>query len=273
MLPDLEPAVLPVLAVKTLRDWRRAATGWAAGLAVFALVYLGSWASLKDQPELLTLKTDTMPKGLSTAFGLQDMTTGAGYLQSTIYSLIGPLLLSMAGIVFGAKAVAGLEDRHVLDLLLANPISRQRFVWQRYCALLIVMAGLGLVLLVLPLLLSQTMDMGVSVVEVTAASVGLFALALLFATLSMAVGAATGRRATALGVAGTVAVAGYVIFALGRSVPWMEPLRWLSPFQYYLGGDPLHAGFHVGYLLILLAGSAVLAGFALRSFDRRDVRV
>jgi hypothetical protein len=43
-----------------------------------------------------------------------------------VYSVIGPLLLSMAGIIFGAKAVAGLEDRHVLDLLLANPISRQR---------------------------------------------------------------------------------------------------------------------------------------------------
>ena len=113
----------------------------------------------------------------------------------------------------------------------------------------------------------------VSAVEVTAASVGLFALGLLFATLSMAVGAATGRRASALGVAGTVAVAGYMIFALGRSVSWLEPLRWLSPFHYYLGGDPLHAGFHVGYLLVLLAGSAVLLGFALRGFDRRDVRV
>jgi ABC-2 type transport system permease protein len=269
----MRPELMAPLVVKTLRDWRRATVGWAAGLAVFALVYLGSWASLKDQPQLLTLKTDTMPKGLSIAFGLQDMTTGVGYLQSTVYSAIGPLLLSMAGIMFGAKAVAGLEDRHVLDLLLANPISRQRFVWQRYCALLAVMGCLGLVLLALPLLLSQTLRMGVSVVEVTAASVGLFALGLLHATLSMAVGAATGRRPTALAVAGTAAVAGYVVFALGRSVSWLEPLRWISPFQYYLGGDPLHAGFHAGYLLVLLAASAVLVAVALRSFDRRDVRV
>jgi len=265
--------MVPSLVRKTLRDWRRATIGWTVGLTVFVLVYLGAWASVKDSPDLLKLKTESLPKALQTTFGVTDLTSGIGYLQGTVYSLVGPVLLIMATVVLGARAIAGPEDRHVMDLFLANPISRRGFVAQRSAALLVVVALFGLVLWILPVLLSQGLDMGVSVANVSAASVGLVLLGLFFGVLALAVGAATGRRATALAVGGGAAVGGYVIHGLSETVSWLGPWKWISPFHYYLDSDPLHHGFHFGYLGVLLAASALLVAVALVTFDRRDVRV
>jgi ABC-2 type transport system permease protein len=64
-----------------------------------------------------------------------------------------------------------------------------------------------------------------------------------------------------------------VIRGLSENVSWIRPLRWISPFHYYLGSDPLHHGFNIGYYAVLLVASAVLVAVAVVTFDRRDVRV
>lgn len=263
--------MLPSLVRKTLRDWRRATLGWGAGLVGIFLIYVGSWSSLHNDSNLLKLKGDAMPAGVSAALGVTDLSTGAGYLQGTVYSLIGPLLMCMAAIMLGARAVAGPEDRHTMDLLLANPISRRAFVAQRTAALVALVTALGVAGWLVPLGLSQALDMHVGAADVTAANTGLLLVALLFGTLALAVGAATGRRSTALAVPGGVAVAGYVLRGLADSVSWLHGWRWLSPFWYYLGPDPLRHGF-APHLLVLLAVAALFVVAALFAFDRRDVR-
>jgi ABC-2 type transport system permease protein len=265
--------VLPSLVRKTMRDWNRAVIGWAVGLTAFTSIYVGFWAGMRNNPELLKLKTQSLPKALSAAFGVTDLTTGVGYLQGSVYGLLGPLLLSMAAIVLGARAIAGPEDDHVMDLYLANPVSRRGFVAQRCAALLGALVGFGLILWIIPLVLSQALDMGVSGVNVSAASTGLFLLGVFFGMLALAVGAMTGRRSTALTVAGAVAVAGYVIRGLSESVSWLLPWRWISPFHYYLGSDPLHRGFNLAYLAVLAVAAAVFVTLAVTAFDRRDIRV
>jgi ABC-2 type transport system permease protein len=49
--------------------------------------------------------------------------------------------------------------------------------------------------------------------------------------VAMAVGAATGKRSLALAIAGGIAVAGYMFYALGAFVDAMEPWRVVSPFS------------------------------------------
>ena len=70
-----------------------------------------------------------------------------------------------------------------------------------------------------------------------------------------------------------VALATYLVNALGSLVDWLEPLRRLSPFHWYAPGNPLVDGLSVGGLALLLGGSAVLGVVAVVTFDRRDVGV
>ena len=72
-----------------------------------------------------------------------DYISAAGYLGSELFSFMVPLLLLIAAVGAGARAIAGEEERGTLDLLLANPVSRRRLVLEKLAALAAELAGLG----------------------------------------------------------------------------------------------------------------------------------
>lgn len=93
------------------------------------------------------------------------------------------------------------------------------------------------------------------------------------AGIAFGVGAATGRRSTALAVAGTLAVGTYILRGVSGLIDGGAWLRWLSPFHYFIGTDPLHTGWHPGHLIALAAVGAASAVAGIVWFDRRDVGV
>ena len=71
-------------------------------------------------------------------------------------------------------------------------------------------------------------------------------------------------RSIVLAAAGLVAV-----LLLVGALDW---LKYLSPFYYYAGNDPLAEGVDLGHLLVLAVVSAVLTAVAVVTIDRRDLR-
>jgi ABC-2 type transport system permease protein len=94
-----------------------------------------------------------------------------------------------------------------------------------------------------------------------------------YGALALAVGAATGRRALAIGVAGAAAVAAYVVYALALIVGSWERWQPLSPFHQALQGGPLGAGAPPASWGWLALGAVVVVLVALPVFDRRDLRL
>lgn len=261
---------MPSLIRKTLRDSRRMLIGWLVGVTVWASLYTSFYGRFAELGEA---KLAAIPKAMREAFGWQEVASGAGYLETTVYGVIGPLLLILFATTLGARGVAGPEEAGVLDLYLANPISRRRFVAARFLSFSSGVVAVGAVPWIVVTIYDPMLGMGVGAANVAAASLGLMLVAYGFGALSFAVGAATGRRSVALAVTGGAAVGTYLARAMADLVDGLGPLRWLSPFQYYLGGDPLRQGFHAGYLLALVAVVAVAYAVAVVTFDRRDVGV
>jgi len=261
---------MPSLIRKTVRDNRRALIGWMVGLAAVVSMYLSFYGRYKD---LQQAKAATVPEGLRKVIGFDDILTGVGYLQATVYGLLGPLLLIMCAAILGNRGIAGPEEGGVLDLLLANPISRRRFVLGRFLALAGSIVAVAAVPWVLVLVFASALDMQVSAANISAASLGLLLLALCFGMVAFTTGAATGRRGVVLAVTGGLAVGTYVLKGLSAEVTGLGWLRWFSPFHYFSGSNPLRHGFDVPYLLVLAGLSAVLLAVAVVTFDRRDVGV
>ncbi|MBN1173584.1 MAG: ABC transporter permease, partial [Micromonosporaceae bacterium] len=124
---------MPSLIGKTLRDQRRLAIGWLVGLACYAALYLSFYGRFE---ELTEAKMEAIPEGIRTAFGFADFQTGVGFLEAVIYGSIAPILLIVFAITLGNRGIAVAEEEGVLDLYLANPISRVRFLLFRYAVLL-----------------------------------------------------------------------------------------------------------------------------------------
>ncbi len=262
--------MLPALVTKSWRDDRRAIIGWIIGIGAFTTIYTSFYKAFRDAAEI---KQQAMPQGMLDFLGVADMTSPAGYLQATVFALMGPLLLIMAAITLSARTIAQPEEDGGIELLLTNPLSRTRFALQRLAstgaALTLIAAVPGILLLIIVPAVGMTMSLS----NLTAASAGLVALVWCFAGIAFLIGAATGRRGTVLAGAGVVATAGYVANAFGGMFNDLRWLRWLSPFHYATGTDPLHTGWHPIQLLVLVAVAAATMTAGVLLFDRRDIGV
>ncbi|WP_433125459.1 ABC transporter permease subunit [Micromonospora sp. CA-240977] len=262
--------MLPALVRKTWRDDRLALIGWAGGVAAFTAIYTLFYSQFQGAAEL---KQDALPQGMLDFLGIADMLSPAGYLQATIFSLVGPLLVLMCAITLAARTIARPEEDGAMELMLANPISRAAFAWQRVAAAGGALTGIAAVPWILLMIIVPGVGMDIPLSHVAAASAGLVALVWCFAGIAFLIGAATGKRAVVLAVTGALAVATYVAHAIGGMVDGWQWLRWLSPFHYFIGTDPLHTGWHPVELLTLVLLGAVTTTAGIIVFDRRDIGV
>jgi len=264
--------VLRSVAAKTLHDQRRALVTWAVSLALLVAMYVAIWPSVRDQPSMSDF-LDRMPEAFRAMFAMSgaDMSTPTGYVQIELLSFMGPMLLLIYTITAGSGAIAGEEDRHTLDLLLANPVGRTRIVLEKLAAMAAGTALLAAVTAVALLAEGATAGMDLPAGNVMAAMAHMGLLALVFGSLALAIGAGTGHASASRAVPAIVAVVAYVINGLGPIVSWLGPIQRYSPFYQYAGHDPLRNGLSVPAVLVALATVAVLAGIAVAAFRRRDV--
>jgi ABC-2 type transport system permease protein len=262
--------MLPALVRKTWRDDRRALIGWIIGVAAFTTIYTSFYASFKGAAQL---KQDALPEGMLNFLGIADMVSPAGYLQATVFSLIGPLLVIMCAVTLTARTIARPEEDGGMELLLANPLSREAFAWQRLAATGSAVLAIAAVPWLVLLMIVPAVGMKIPLSNVSAASAGLVALVWCFTGIAFLTGAATGKRGTVLAVTGVLAVSMYVANAIGGMLDGWHWLRWFSPFHYFIGTDPLHTGWHPTELLLLVAVGTVTAFIGVLLFDRRDVGV
>ena len=259
---------------KTLRDLRRAIAWWALGTIALSAFIVAVYPSVRDNPELNKMVED-YPDALKAFFGLGedvDYTSAVGYLNSELFSFMLPLLLLVAAIGAGARATAGEEERGTLDLLLANPVSRGRLVLDKLAALVVEVLTLGFVSWLSLVIGCHAVSLHVSAAHLAAATAAAVLLAVSFGAVALLVGAATGRRGAAIGVAAAGAVAAYLLSSLAELVDFLKPLRGVSPFYHYVTQDALRAGLAVDHVLFLVALAVVATAAAVAAFARRDLR-
>lgn len=256
---------------RTLHDERRALLGWSVGIAATVVLELALYPTVRnnDMSELL----DSYPESVKQLFGLTDFATGTGYVRAELFSFVLPLLVVVFGVLWGSDALAGEEDRGTLDLVLANPVTRRQVVVEKAGALLVGLSTVCTAMAATLVLGDAAFSVGVPVARLTAATVMTFALAAVFAVGSLALGAATGHRGLARGAGAALAVAAYLLSALGPLAGWLEPWRPASPWYHALGVDPLSAGLPLLHLLGLIALVVVIAAAGAEAFERRDLAV
>jgi ABC-2 type transport system permease protein len=251
---------------KTTTDrWR----GVAIGSAVLIAFLLMAMAVYRDID--LAVYTE-LPEAFRSLVGIDADADVGALAYNAVYSSYGALVLFSLALALGAGAIAGEERKGTIDLLLANPRSRTQVVLAKGAALITVSAlGVGL-LWAGGVLVPALLDVDVSGQDVGALMVHMFAGALFFGFLALAVGAATGKAGLAVGVSAGLMVLSF--FAVGF-LPLFESvadLARLFPWYYFNGSGPLVNGIDWGHIAVLLSGAALLGAVALVGVNRRDLR-
>lgn len=260
---------MPV-SVGVLKSSRRSMLLWSAALAAVAALYVSVYPAIggTDLQSLI----EGLPEGMVEALGYDQIGTPAGYISSTVYGLLGPILMAVFAIGAGARLVGGNEETGALELELTSPVSRARIYTERMLALWAQITVLAVVIALATGGLATALELDLSMANLAAATLALWLLVLGFGSVAFAVGAVTGRRSVGLAAGAGLAVTAFMLDAIGPSIDvgWMTAV---SPFSWYLGERPLQNGLD-GQGAILLAVVPIVAGLAgLRLFERRDLMV
>lgn len=258
---------------KTLSEQRRSLLWWGLGLFVAGATYAPFYPSIKDNAEMLNKYMNSMPDFLKEAFlgATGDFTSPAGYLNTELFNFFAPLLLILFAVGAGARAIAGEEEKQTLDILLSTPTPRRRIVIDKFGAMLVASVLISALLWLSVPVTGPPFGLNASLVDLTAAVFMCFLLAMAFGAIALAIGAATGRRALAVGVTAGIAGGTYLLDLLVPAIKSIEFLQLLSPFHYYLGAEPMMRGLDIGGSLVLAAIAIVAFAAALVLFERRDL--
>lgn len=270
-VPGVLPGFLP-LTRKSLTDTWRSTLGWGLGLTGAIMLYLPLYPSIGGSAQMQQM-IDALPREMTKALNYDQIATGTGYAQATLFGLIGFLLMSMASIGWGAEAVGGDEESGLLELILAHSVTRGQVVFERALALLLRVAALSLLVFLLVLGLNGPAELGIDVGHLAGAVVLFAGLALLSGTAALCAGALTGRRVYGLAAGAAVAVLGYVFNAVGRQSPELEWLLNLSPYHWAYGNSPVTNGADWGAAAGLWGISAAVVIGAAAGLQHRDVGV
>jgi ABC-2 type transport system permease protein len=252
-------------------DHRRALVGWCVGIAGYVALIAAIFPSVKSSPDFDKL-VENYPEALKALFGLQggSITTGAGYLDVELFSLMLPLLVLVLAIGSGARAFAGEEDAGRLEVVLSYPVRRREAVLAKGGAvaaevlLACVVAGLTIAAL------EPVFGLELETSNLVTACLSIAALGILFGWSALALGAAFPSRAAAIGIPAGVAAASYLVGGLHSLADWLDPFRFVSPF-WLVGTAQLRNGADlVGVLAILVVATTILLAGAWL-VERRDL--
>lgn len=258
---------------KTIRDLRKGLIGWSLGIVALVGMMVALWPTVRDMD--IAGIVEEYPEAMQEMFRIDQIATGSGFLNTELFSWLLPVMFITYGVGLGSRLLAREEESGTIDVLLSTPISRTRLMLEKAAA-----ATTGLVVLAVVLFLSTwglaaLADMGVTATYAAGASLAMLLLGLLFGAVAYAVTAVTGRRALAIGVSVSLAVAGYVFYAAATFVDAVASWDWLTPFQHAIGVGPAatgEGGLPRGYLWLAIAG-VVLTLLARPIFHRRDIGV
>ena len=246
--------------------------GWLIGFAAYIALIVAVFPSIHGSKQFDDL-LKRYPDVLKSFLGIGDtlsITSGPGFIDTELFSLMLPLLALVLAIGVGATTIAGEEEQGLLELVLSAPVSRRAVIGWKATGLLIEILAVAITIVVTLLIGDALVDLGLNAGRLVGAAAGIGLLALLHGWLAMLVGAATRHRSYAIGVPAAIAAVGYLIAGLHSLAGWLDPFRYLSGF-YYAGQGTLSSGVDWPHLAVLTVVSVVILIAAAAVFERRDL--
>lgn len=241
------------------------------GIAVYAVFIIGIFPSIEQSGVDLEAYVESFPPAIRNAFDLQSIGTIEGFLAAEFYQFLWVLLLGVYAAYAAGSSIAGTIEDGRIELVLATPLSRTRYLLGIYAAVLFPLLLVNV--LAIPAVFGGLLLIGESVPVIDLLAVHALAIPYLMATaaIGLVLSVLVSRSATAeragLGVVFLLFVAASVL-----STTEFDWLQHLSPMAFYSPADALVASeYDLVGAAALLAITVVLIVLARTIFVRRDV--
>ncbi|TEX48350.1 MAG: hypothetical protein B7C54_01030 [Acidimicrobiales bacterium mtb01] len=259
------------LIQRSILERIRGVIGWIGGIIAIVTVQMSVYPTVRDSTADWEQATESFPETFREIFRMEDYTTPAGYLSTELMTFVIPLIFIGLGAGWGARLTTEDEESRAADIILGLPISRYEYFVARLASLFGVLTTAAFLFAISLVVGSSLLDMNISILKLVSASCVVLLLGLMGAGLAAAIGAATGRRAVALGVSLSVLIGAFVVYSLAPLVSLFDRFGAVNPWEWTLGTQPITSGLDLGKSAVALVLSSVLFGLAARLFATRDI--
>lgn len=258
--------------IQTLRRQRGSILGWGFCLFLYNLMMMSFYPSIGDMlGDLSTILQKYPPEMLAFFPNISEMYTAGGFMDTYFYSYM-TLIIGIYAIGAFSGLLTHHEEQGILDLLLAQPVSRSQMFWGRVLG---IVASIALILLIS--WLGWVIPAGKAGFELTwlqmlLPNFSLLGVLVLFGALGLLFSMLLPSTRLASSLSGALIVANFLMTGLSNLNPDLKEFYKLTPLYYYQGGmavDGLNWGWFLGMMVI----SLLLALIGWQLFLHRDIRV
>lgn len=258
------------LFIHEIKSRWKAILGWGIGLVIFGVIYLSLAPELFEQLKSLTNLSVYKLVGLH-------LESVEGYIASVILAYIS-FLLGIYSIIVSTWTLAGEEDNGTLELFIALPLERWKIVTSKAMALsvvilfILIIAGIGNAVALAVLRISYPIN--ITPFSFFIALISSLPLLAGFIMMGMFLGSFMPNRRIAATVMAVYFVASYFGEHLTHISKSMEPVKYLSLFNYYDTTETIFTGGVLFSDIVILSGVAGLFFIlAVIFFSKRNITV
>ena len=196
----------------------------------------------------------------------------ASLSYGAIYGSYGAMTLAAMAIAMGAASIAGEERHGTIGLLLGNPKSRTSVLVSK-AASMVFLTGLGsLFLWGTGIIAPAILDVSIAGIHLGAFIFHMFAMALFFGFMALAIGAWAGSSGLASGISAGVMFVSFIGAGLFPIIEGYEYIAKIFPWYYFNESRPVVNGIDWGHLGAFIIGIVIFSVVAVIGINRRDLK-
>ncbi len=258
--------MLATVFTKGIRDRWVGTTVAAGALVTWLLVAMAAYRDID-----IGFYTD-MPEIFRSLMNIPDDADIGALAYGMMFGFAGAVTLAGLAVSMGAASIAGEERDGTLGLLLGNPKSRAHVLVSKAAAMMMLIALATLVLWGAAEAIPRLLDVSIGGMAIGAGLLHLYVNALFYGFGAMLIGAWTGDRSRASGIAAGVMAVSYVAVGILPLIDAASGAARFFPWYYFDSSDPVVNGIEWGHLGVLGGCSIAFAVAAVVGVDRRDLR-
>jgi len=257
------------ILINAIRQNRKKLLTFSAGSIFYTLFLLYVWTLFSETfGDILNL----FPKQLQIIAGFGDDLSTAGFLNGEFMHLIGPIIVGAFGITLGSSLIASEEENKTIDQFLALSISRNKYYIEKFLSLICL-------ILILTTVIGLTLQLGVFIYDINLdltnilyASLGLLIYGITCGSISFLSGSIFAKNSTASLIGAGIAILGYVLDSVYKTVTSLSFVKYLSLHYYYNNNGVILNGLDYKHFLVLFSIIALSFIIGIYIFNKRDIK-
>lgn len=265
----LEAKMFKNIINKTLYDKRSFMIGWSLGVAVMAGITIAFFPTIKEQIGTLFAN---MPKALESITGsTEDYKNIVGYVGTGVFDLRIPMITVVMAIILALGLSVGEEYSGKIYQLLSQPISRNKIVWQKWLAMVIIFTVVHIVLALGILFIVMLINESMPISKLFIGTFMCYLLTLATGSITMLFGFGFGRKGLTTSLIAIYTFGSYLLTSFAKQIDWLKHVEPVSIFHYYKASEAMKFDYSIKNILVLIIISVLSMVLASLLFSKRDI--